>query len=318
MDAEQTSATSGLPRVLIIDDLASNIRVLSHILHEQAEIFFATSGAAGIALAREKMPDLILLDVEMPGMDGYEVCQQLKADPVLALSPVIFVTGHTSVQNEIRALEAGGVDFITKPLNPPVVTARVNTHLTLKRQSDILRAQANLDGLTGIYNRRNFDQKLDEECRRHRRYGAPLALAMIDVDYFKPFNDIYGHQEGDNCLRQVAAAVQASAKRPGEMAARYGGEEFAVLLPASKLDSARQFGEMLCDRVRQLAIPHQGSTNYGMVTVSIGVASIQPADNEAPQNLIAAADMALYMAKNAGRNRVVGEALPTISGNPQP
>lgn len=310
MDSEQTQATSALPRILIIDDMASNIRVLSHILHEHAEIFFATSGINGIALAREKMPDLILLDVEMPGMDGYEVCAQLKADPLLALSPVIFVTGHTSVQNEIRALEAGGVDFITKPLNPPVVLARVKTHLTLKQQSDILRAQANLDGLTGIYSRRSFDQRLDEECRRHRRYGVPIALAMIDVDHFKRFNDLYGHQDGDNCLRQVAAIIQACAKRPGEMAARYGGEEFAVIMPASDLDSAKKFGEMLCERVRQQAIPHQGSAAYGIVTVSVGVASIQPTDNDAQQHLITTADMALYMAKNTGRNRVVGEALP--------
>lgn len=312
MTTKQT--TPPLPRILIIDDMASNVRVLSHILHEQAEIFFATSGAAGLAMARDKMPDLILLDVEMPVMDGYEVCQQLKADPVLAQSPVIFVTGHSSVENEIRALEAGGVDFITKPLNPPVVIARVNTHLTLKRQADTLRAQANLDGLTGIYNRRSFDQKLQEECRRHRRYGVPLALAIIDVDHFKKFNDLYGHQEGDECLQQVAAIIHSCAKRPGEMAARYGGEEFAVILPASDLDSARQFGEMLCDRVRQLAIPHQGSEQFGIVSVSIGVTSLQPRDDEAQQNLIAAADMALYMAKNAGRNRVVAEALPSSPG----
>lgn len=318
MKTEQTQSASALPRILIIDDMASNIRVLSHILHEHAEIFFATSGSAGIVLAREKAPDLILLDVEMPNMDGYEVCQQLKADPMLALSPVIFVTGHTSVENEIRALEAGGVDFITKPLNPPVVLARVKTHLTLKRQSDILREQANLDGLTGIFNRRSFDQRLDEECRRHRRYGAPMALAMIDVDHFKLFNDHYGHQEGDNCLRQVAAAIKANARRPGEMAARFGGEEFAAILPACDLDAAKEFGEMLCERIRQLAIPHQGSASYGIVTVSIGVASIQPTDGEAAQHLIAAADMALYMSKNAGRNRVTGEALPVVSERRQP
>jgi diguanylate cyclase (GGDEF)-like protein len=316
METEQTQSASALPRILIIDDMASNIRVLSHILHDQAEIFFATSGSAGIVLAREKAPDLILLDVEMPNMDGYEVCQLLKADPVLAQSPVIFVTGHTRVQNEIRALEAGGVDFISKPLNPPVVLARVKTHLTLKRQSDILREQANLDGLTGIFNRRSFDQRLDEECRRHRRYGAPLALAMIDVDHFKRFNDLYGHQAGDDCLRQVAAAIQASAKRPGEMAARYGGEEFAVILPACDLDTAKKFGEMLCERVRQLAIPHQGSAAHGMVTISVGVTSITPKDNDAQQHLITAADMALYMAKNAGRNRVAGETLTLETPHP--
>lgn len=302
--------TTPLPRVLIVDDMASNIRVLSHILNEQAEIFFATSGVDALALAREKMPDLILLDVEMPNMDGYEVCHALKTDLMLAQIPVIFVTGHSGVKNEIRALEAGAVDFITKPLNPPVVSARVKTHLTLKRQSDILRAQANLDGLTGIHNRRSFDEKLDEECRRQRRYGSPMALAMIDVDHFKRYNDNYGHQEGDACLRQVAATIDACAKRPGEMAARYGGEEFAVILPASDLESARRFGDMLCKAIRQLAIVHQQNES-GIVTISVGVASLTPKDDEARQNLLAAADMALYMAKNAGRNRVVGDAIPT-------
>jgi diguanylate cyclase (GGDEF)-like protein len=137
-----------------------------------------------------------------------------------------------------------------------------------------------------------------------------MALAMIDVDHFKRYNDNYGHQEGDACLRQVAATIDACAKRPGEMAARYGGEEFAVILPASDLESARRFGDMLCKAIRQLAIVHQQNES-GIVTISVGVASLTPKDDEARQNLLAAADMALYMAKNAGRNRVVGDAIPT-------
>ncbi|MFO1380945.1 MAG: diguanylate cyclase [Chitinivorax sp.] len=311
MKPDQPAPSGTQPRILIVDDTVTNIRVLSHILHKQGEIFFATSGQAAIAMARDKLPDLILLDVEMPGMDGYETCRILKADPLLALSPVIFVTGHSGTENELRALAAGGVDFISKPLNPPVVSARVKTHLTLKRQTDLLREQANLDGLTGIANRRIFDVKLDEECRRHRRYGVPLALAMIDVDRFKQYNDLYGHQEGDACLRQVAQTIHDCARRPGEIAARYGGEEFAVILPATALGAAYKFGAMLCQKIRNLALPHRGAPEGGIVTISVGVASLQPQDDEAGQNLVAAADMALYLAKSSGRNRVVAEALHT-------
>ncbi len=311
MNPDQPAPSGTQPRILIVDDTVTNIRVLSHILHKQGEIFFATSGQAAIAMARDKLPDLILLDVEMPGMDGYETCQILKADPLLALSPVIFVTSHSGTENELRALAAGGVDFISKPLNPPVVSARVKTHLTLKRQTDLLREQANLDGLTGISNRRIFDVKLDEECRRHRRYGVPLALAMIDVDRFKLYNDLHGHQEGDACLRQVAQTIRNCARRPGEIAARYGGEEFAVILPATELDAAYKFGTMLCQKIRNLALPHRGAPEGGIVTISVGVASLQPQDDEAGQNLVAAADMALYLAKSGGRNRVVAEALHT-------
>lgn len=308
-DQLQTPPRSAMPRILIVDDAVTTIRLLSHILHDQGEILFATNGPEAVATARDTLPDLILLDVEMPGMDGYEVCQALKADPMLAEIPVIFVTGHSGDENEVRALAAGAVDFITKPLNPPVVNARVKTHLTLKRHTDTLRNQANLDGLTGLYNRRSFDLRLEEECRRHRRYGAPLALAMIDVDRFKLFNDLHGHQQGDDCLRQVATALWACARRPGEMAARYGGEEFAVILPATELTAAITFGELLCQSVRDLAIAHQGSPENDIVTVSVGVASLLPSDDDSKQNLVAAADMSLYLAKNRGRNCVVGEAL---------
>ena len=298
------------PSIMLVDDSVANIRFLNSALQDMGEVYFATSGQAAIAMAREKGPDLILLDVEMPKMDGYEVCRILKSDPVLARSAVIFVTGHSGAEYEIRALDAGAVDFITKPLNPPVVRARVNTHLTLKAQSDILRQQASLDGLTGVYNRRLFDQRLAEECRRHRRYGVPLALLMADVDRFKLYNDSYGHQAGDSCLQQVAATLARNARRPGEMVARYGGEEFALILPANTLDEARKLGERLCEQVRELAIPHRASPDTGIVTISIGGASLTPMDDEAGNTLLAAADMALYQAKAGGRNRVVAEPLP--------
>ena len=292
--------TTPLPRVLIVDDMASNIRVLSHILNEQAEIFFATSGVDALALAREKMPDLILLDVEMPNMDGYEVCHALKTDLMLAQIPVIFVTGHSGVKNEIRALEAGAVDFITKPLNPPVVSARVKTHLTLKRQSDILRAQANLDGLTGIHNRRSFDEKLDEECRRHRRYGSPMALAMIDVDHFKRFNDDFGHDAGDLVLKSISELLMDRV-RVYDLACRYGGEELVLLMPGCQMEDAIVKLEAIRIDVAALQISYQGFM-LPPVTVSIGLAETHGGSAEA---LLRQADEALYRAKRQGRNRLV-------------
>lgn len=295
---------------MLVDDSIANIRVLNNILQDLGEIYFATSGQAAIAMAREKKPDLILLDVEMPNMDGYEACSILKSDPELAQAAIIFVTGHSGAEYEIKALEAGGIDFITKPLNPPVVRARVNTHLTLKAQSDLLRMQASVDGLTGAYNRRIFDERLDEECRRHRRYEAPLGLAIVDVDRFKQYNDSYGHPAGDACLQQIAKTLKRNARRPGELVARYGGEEFALILPACTLDDARSLGERLCQAVRELAIPHNQSAADGIVTISVGVASLLPAGAESASTLLAAADMALYQAKHAGRNRVVAEPLP--------
>lgn len=305
MKPDQPAPSGTQPRILIVDDTVTNIRVLSHILHKQGEIFFATSGQAAIAMARDKLPDLILLDVEMPGMDGYETCRILKADPLLALSPIIFVTGHSGTENELRALAAGGVDFISKPLNPPVVSARVKTHLTLKRQTDLLREQANLDGLTGIANRRIFDVKLDEECRRHRRYGVPLALAMIDVDRFKQYNDLYGHQEGDACLRQVAQTIHDCARRPGEIAARYGGEEFALLLPHTDRAEAMALALACIEAVEDAALPHPDSPLAPHVTLSVGVASAVGAGAPSPAPLLDAADSAMYAAKRAGRRRAV-------------
>ena len=199
-----------------------------------------------------------------------------------------------------------------------LLAAATGFGLLLRKRHRQLRRLSEIDVLTGLGNRRAAARKLDAMAIQRGPEGTRHVLFLIDVDHFKLFNDHYGHQEGDNCLRQVAAAIKANTRRPGEMAARFGGEEFAAILPACDLDAAKKFGETLCERIRQLAIPHQGSDSYGIVTVSIGVASIQPTDGEAAQHLIAAADMALYMSKNAGRNRVTGEALPVVSERRQP
>ncbi|MCO6060298.1 diguanylate cyclase [Pseudomonas sp. MOB-449] len=296
--------------ILIIDDSADTIRLLSGMLKTQGQILFATSGEKGIGLARSQRPTLILLDVELGGMNGYEVCAALKADPATRDCAVIIVTAHTGMDSEIRALEAGAVDFITKPFNPPVVQARVQTHLRLQQHTAMMRQLANRDGLTGLCNRRCFDEALMQEFERHRRHRLPLALALIDIDHFKAYNDHYGHPEGDICLQRVAKAIDAVARRPGELVARYGGEEFVVILPHSDAHSARRYGDRLCEVVRSLELAHQASETADKVTISVGVASLVPTVQSTSQQLIALADQALYQAKTAGRNRAILCPLP--------
>lgn len=287
--------------ILIIDDSPDAIRLLGGMLKEQGQILFATTGESGLNLARQRQPQLILLDVDMPDMDGYDVCRHLKADPDTQDCAIIFVTAASTSESEIRALSAGAVDFITKPLNPPVVRARVQTHLKLQHQSAALAKLASKDGLTGLYNRRYFAEQLDKEFQRHKRQKLPLGLAMIDVDHFKPYNDGYGHLEGDNCLRCVADCIALTTRRPGEIAARYGGEEFIVILPYTALEDAARYGELLCQRIRELGIVHAYSPP-GVVTASVGVTSAIPEEGGSGQALVAAADRALYSAKAAGRD----------------
>ncbi|MES2934026.1 MAG: diguanylate cyclase [Pseudomonadota bacterium] len=288
--------------ILIIDDSVDNIRLLSGMLKGQGQIIFAMNGDAGIELARQRQPQLILLDVEMPDMDGYQVCRKLKADPETRSSAVIFVTAHASMSSEIEALEAGGLDFITKPLNPPVVRARVHTHLTLQRHTAALEHLANRDGLTGLYNRRYFDQQLEREFDRHKRQRLSLGIAFIDLDHFKAFNDGYGHAEGDTCLKTVAEAISTATRRPGEVAARYGGEEFVCVLPYTTIEGMQNYGEWICSRVRELNLVHGYSPTSSYVTISIGLTAEVPPESGTTQKMMANADRALYEAKSAGRN----------------
>lgn len=288
--------------ILIVDDSVENIRILSNILKGQAQIIFATTGHDCLALARERHPQVVLMDIDMPDMNGYEVCRKLKLDPETQNSAVIFITAHSEMSSEVKALESGGVDFITKPLNPPVVRARVQTHLTLQQQSAALLRLANRDSLTGLYNRRFFDRQLEKEFERHGRQGLPLGLAFIDVDNFKAYNDGYGHVEGDKCLRTVAQAIDAASRRPGEIAARYGGEEFVTILPYTSPENMQKYGEWICVRIRELGLPHRYSTTGSNVTISVGVTSMIPGESKTIAQLIGNADQAVYKAKSAGRD----------------
>ncbi|OPX88728.1 PleD family two-component system response regulator [Pelotomaculum sp. PtaB.Bin117] len=292
-------------KILIVDDMPANIIILHEILQDEYEIFFATSGADALAIVQAEKPDLVLLDIIMPGMDGYEVCEKLKADFETKNIPVIFVTAMGEVEDETKGLEIGAIDYLVKPVSPPIVKARVRNHLKLKRYQDILANLSLIDGLTGIANRRHFDEVFDNEWRRALRASQPLSVIMLDIDFFKKYNDFYGHLAGDDSLRQVADVLKRTACRAGDLAARYGGEEFSVVLPLTDVDEAFNIALKMHNNVRLLGIPHQQSEVSDILTVSAGVASMIPQQKVSPDILIKEADKALYKAKYQGRNRVI-------------
>lgn len=291
------------PRILVVDDQPTNIQTLYQILKGDYDVSMATDGLQAISLCHRRPPDLILLDVVMPGIDGFEVCQRLKADPATRDVPIIFVTARDSTEDETQGLEMGAVDFIGKPVNPTVVRARVRTHIELKRQTDILRSMAFNDGLTRVANRRWFDERLQVEWLRCRRNKLPLSLVLLDLDHFKAYNDRYGHQAGDDCLRAVAAAMKSRLGRPADLLARYGGEEFVCLLPETPPEGARAKADDLGRAVLELGIAHADSMTADVVTISRGVSSAMPAVESNPAELLQRADEKLYVAKRAGRNR---------------
>jgi len=297
------------PCLLVVDDQPINIQALYRIFGPDHRVLMATSGAKALSICKDDPPDLVLLDVVMPEMDGHEVCARLKADEATRNIPVIFVTSHTDAEEETRGLELGAVDFIAKPVNPAVVRARVKTHLTLKAHSDLLRQMVFIDGLTGVANRRCFDERLGIEWRRAARSGLPLALLMLDVDHFKRFNDRYGHQTGDDCLRRVASVIKGCLLRPGDLVARYGGEEFACILPGTDFDGALAVAAGIEQRVRGLQIEHADSDVSDAVTISIGVCASLPDRDGDPACLLALADAQLYRAKHGGRGRACGAVL---------
>jgi diguanylate cyclase (GGDEF)-like protein len=288
----------------VVDDAMENIQILHHALRDEHEVLFALDGETALQIALEQQPDLILLDAVMPGMDGYAVCAALRGSPRLQGIPVIFVTALSQPEDETRALEAGAVDFISKPFNVAVVRARVRSQLTIKRQGDAMRELSMTDGLTGVANRRSFNDTIDAEWRRCARAGVPLSVIMIDIDHFKLYNDHYGHQAGDQCLQQVSAAMKRCATRPQDLLARYGGEEFILLLPQEALEGTEVVARRILEEVRKLAIPHAASPTAPQISISMGLASASPPiDSTDPSALIRAADANLYRAKQTGRNR---------------
>jgi diguanylate cyclase (GGDEF)-like protein len=311
--------------ILVIDDNISNLKVAAeHLRVQGADILTARDGETGIQRARLTAPDLILLDVQLPGIDGFETCRRLKAQPQTSDIPVIFMTVLTNVEDKLKGFAAGGVDYIPKPFQVEEMLARVQTHLTIYQLQRALQAEilerklaeaalrkanleldrlAVLDELTQIANRRRFDQYLNSHWEQER--PTALGLLLCDIDYFKQYNDGYGHQAGDRCLQRVAQAINRAVNRAEDMVARYGGEEFAVILPETDIAGAIRVAEAIQAELGRLRLPHAHSAIDACVTLSIGAASTQPAPQLAPHALVEAADAALYIAKRQGRNRVV-------------
>ena len=297
------------PRLLVVDDQRVNIQAVYQAFAADHQVLMATSGEQALALCASQQPDLVLLDVVMPGMDGHEVCRRLKADPATRDIPVIFVTAHHDEAAETLGLDLGAVDFISKPINPKIVRARVRTHLTLKAQADLLRQWVYIDGLTGVFNRRHFDEHMAAEVGQSQREATPLSVILLDVDLFKRYNDRYGHQAGDDCLRRVASALQAGIRRPKDIAARYGGEEFACLLPNTDLAGALSLARQLVAGVQALQITHADSSVAPVVTASLGVCCRPGRQAGTAAELLRQADAQLYRAKTLGRNQACGALL---------
>lgn len=306
--------------ILLVDDDPGTIQLLARMLAGTGRLRFATNGETALRMARESAPDLMLLDAEMPGMSGFQVCQTLKKDPALADISVMFVTSHSATDFEITGFEIGAVDFIAKPISEPLLLARIKTQLRIKRLTDELRRLSVIDALTEVANRRRFDEALAHEWRRAQRVSEAVALLMVDVDHFKRFNDRHGHPAGDTALRAVARALADACGRPADLVARFGGEEFSVLLPNTPRAGACHMAQRVLDAVAALRITHGDSPTSAHVTVSVGMACFD-ADSSAwtppssdsrfvdddtlseisSSSLLHAADKALYAAKHAGR-----------------
>ncbi len=296
-------APGGEATILVVDDTPANLSLMSSLLKDTYKVKVANSGARAMEIAQsDPPPDLILLDIMMPEIDGYEVCRRLKAQEATKDIPIIFITAMGDVENESMGFALGAVDYITKPFNKTVVKARIRVHMQLKRQSRLLENLVFLDALTEVPNRRALDQTFAQEWARSVRSGLPLSYVLIDIDLFKRYNDHYGHGSGDECLARVAKALQGCVQRPSDCLGRYGGEEFAAILANTDLDQALQVAQHFHASVAALQIPHAHSEVAAQVTVSIGIATAQPtADNSMPW-LSDAADRMLYAAKHGGKN----------------
>ncbi|QLI80902.1 diguanylate cyclase [Chitinibacter fontanus] len=293
------------PYILVVDDQMANIEALGELLAEHYDVRFAMSGEQALAQLNKQAPDLILLDIMMPDMDGYELCRILQSKVDTAEIPVIFITALATPDEETRGLDAGAVDYIVKPFNPSIVRARVRNHLAFKHAKDQLRILAQTDSLTGLANRRFLFERLLLEFERARDLPetSMFSLVLIDVDYFKRYNDSQGHVAGDFCLQRVAGVIKSALRNPNDLMARYGGEEFCCLLAATQMHEAKLIAERICQSVSELAIPNPKAPGQHIVTISAGVAQWR-SDIPTVEGLLQIADQALYNAKAAGRNRV--------------
>jgi diguanylate cyclase (GGDEF)-like protein len=299
--------------VLVIDDSEPMRRLVRHYLRrDDFAVEEAATGQEGLALAQQAFPDVILLDVNLPDIDGFEMCRRLKSDGRTMLIPIIFITGQTATDEKVKGLDLGAHDYMTKPFHPVELRARVRSAYRFKHLLDLLERKARIDPLTGLYNRLFFNEQLKEEIGRARRLDRDFALVMLDIDYFKQVNDTYGHPFGDVVLVRMADALSA---RPPAVIARLGGEEFAALLRDTSLEEAQAWAE--ASRAEVAAMQFEHNEHQIHVTSSFGVANLSQFAAIEPAALVEAADRALYHAKHTGRNRVCvwSHELPEIKAN---
>lgn len=299
-------------KVLIIDDDVTTIRMMADSLTPDYEVIVATAAEEGLHQARTGQPDLILLDVIMPQINGYDVCRRLKADDLTLKIPVIFVTALDAVNQQTKGFELGAVDYITKPIEVALLRARVQSHTRLYQQTLQLESLAATDPLTGLANRRKFDESINHEIERSHRLQTTLSLLIVDIDDFKAYNDHYGHGKGDDCLVSVARLLKKAALRGTDLVSRLGGEEFGIILTDTDRDGAQVIAQHILDLFADAAYPHIKASIHSYLTVSIGFVTVDFAiltDNLPDERaMIDAADKALYQAKNSGRNRFCYES----------
>lgn len=291
--------------LLIVDDDPISIRVLGHCLIDRYRVLTAKTGQKTLEILNaDNPPDLVLLDVQLPDIDGYEICSRIKSNPKTRSIAVIFLTGQNSVEAEAKGLGLGAADYITKPFSVPIVQARVRNQVMLKRRTDLLEKLVSIDALTEIPNRRFFEDIFNREVRRLAREKGSCALLMIDIDHFKRFNDSYGHHAGDECLRLVAKTLEKTLKRSTDHVARYGGEEFVVLLSQADLAMTQHVAQSLCSAISELNIENKNAVAAKCITVSIGVVFASIVEASSLTALVQNADEMLYQAKAQGRNQV--------------
>ena len=291
------------PTILVVDDMTTTLLLLHDLLKDTYEVKIAKSGTKALEILESPNDiDLILLDIEMPDINGYDVCKRIKNNETIKNIPIIFITGRTSQEDEEYGLNLGAIDYITKPFNKAIVKLRIKNYLNLKIKNDMLEKLSMYDGLTNIRNRRYFDETFEKTFSEIKRDKKSLAVLMIDIDFFKPYNDNYGHGQGDETLRKVAKALEKTIKRASDFVARYGGEEFVILLKDINKDGVEAVANNLLNAVRELKITHEFSKIENYVTVSIGVSFYNSSSDITKLELLLKADETLYNVKNSGRN----------------
>ncbi|MBD3267261.1 diguanylate cyclase [bacterium] len=291
--------------ILVIEDSKIDARVIQESLGDTYTLHFLGNAIEALDyLCHKTAPDLILLDIVIPGvLDGFQLCKKIKQEPHLKNVPIIFTTGKASADDEIKGLEHGAVDYISKPIRPPIIQARVKNHIELKRNRDRSENLSFQDGLTGIANRRRFDNYLDLSWVNCQKKNEPLSVILLDIDFFKQYNDHYGHPAGDAALQKVAKGLSSAIKRPIDLLARYGGEEFAVVMPKIGITGVQFFAKLVKHCIHNLHIEHQYSSISDRLTLSMGGATIIPRETGTIDYLLQEVDKQLYCAKKNGRNQ---------------